>query len=103
MAKILIDLRQRLTKNDSVTLAKGLVKELRGSMRLLRNNHRGSGFAVLKAPDTPSVLIEMGYLSNIQDERLKVSKTPVPTKMQYAKRKRRGTTPQLNTIEMVIT
>ncbi len=70
VAKILIDLRQRLTKNDSVTLAKGLVKELRGSMRLLRNNHRFAGFAVLKAPDIPSVLIEMGYLSNRQDERL---------------------------------
>ena len=70
VAKILIDLRQRLTKNDSVTLAKGLVKELRGSMRLLRNNHRFAGFAVLKAPDIPSVLIEMGYLSNRQDEQL---------------------------------
>ena len=70
VAKILIDLRQRLTKNDSVILAKGLVKELRGSMRLLRNNHRFAGFAVLKAPDIPSVLIEMGYLSNRQDERL---------------------------------
>lgn len=70
VAKILIDLRQRLTKNESVTLAKGLVKELRGSMRLLRNNHRFAGFAVLKAPDIPSVLIEMGYLSNRRDEKL---------------------------------
>ena len=70
VAKILIDLRQRLTKNQSVTLAKGLVSELRKSMRLLRNNHRFAGFAVLKAPDIPSVLIEMGYLSNRMDERL---------------------------------
>ena len=70
VAKILIDLRQRLTKNESATLAKGLVKELRGNMRLLRNNHRFAGFAVLKAPDIPSVLIEMGYLSNRDDERL---------------------------------
>jgi len=70
VAKILIDLRQRLTLNDSVILAKGLVGELRGSMRLLRKNHRFAGFAVLKAPEIPSVLIEMGYLSNIQDERL---------------------------------
>ena len=70
VAKILIDLRQRLTKNDSVILANGLVHELRGSMRLLRKNHRFAGFAVLKAPDIPSVLIEMGYLSNKQDERL---------------------------------
>ncbi|MBT5047555.1 MAG: N-acetylmuramoyl-L-alanine amidase [Rhodospirillaceae bacterium] len=70
VAKILIDLRQRLTKNESVTLAKGLVSELGKSMRLLRNNHRFAGFAVLKAPDIPSVLIEMGYLSNRTDERL---------------------------------
>lgn len=70
VAKILIDLRQRLTKNESVTLAKGLVSELSKSVRLLRNNHRFAGFAVLKAPDIPSVLIEMGYLSNRTDERL---------------------------------
>jgi N-acetylmuramoyl-L-alanine amidase len=70
VAKILIDLRQRLTKNEAVTLAKGLVSELGKSMRLLRNNHRFAGFAVLKAPDIPSVLIEMGYLSNRTDERL---------------------------------
>lgn len=70
VAKILIDLRQRMTKNESVTLAKGLVSELGKSMRLLRNNHRFAGFAVLKAPDIPSVLIEMGYLSNRTDEKL---------------------------------
>lgn len=70
VAKILIDLRQRLTKNESVTLAKTLVDELGDSTRLLRNTHRFAGFAVLKAPDIPSVLIEMGYLSNRTDERL---------------------------------
>ena len=70
VARILIDLRQRLTKNESVTLAKGLIGELGDSTRLLRNNHRFAGFAVLKAPDIPSVLIEMGYLSNRTDERL---------------------------------
>lgn len=75
VAKILIDLRQRMNKNESVTLAKGLVSELGKSMRLLRNNHRFAGFAVLKAPDIPSVLIEMGYLSNRTDERLLRQKT----------------------------
>lgn len=70
VAKILIDLRQRLTKNESVTFAKALVNQLDDSMRLLRNNHRFAGFAVLKAPDIPSVLIELGYLSNRIDERL---------------------------------
>lgn len=70
VAKILIDLRQRLTKNDSVIFAKGLVRELGTTTRMLRNNHRFAGFAVLKAPEVPSVLIEMGYLSNSTDERL---------------------------------
>jgi N-acetylmuramoyl-L-alanine amidase len=70
VAKILIDLRQRLTKNDSAVFAKFLLGELGKSMRLLRNNHRFAGFAVLKAPDVPSVLVEMGYLSNRTDERL---------------------------------
>ncbi len=70
VAKILIDLRQRLTKNDSVVFAKALIGELRNTMRMLRRNHRFAGFAVLKAPDVPSVLVEMGYLSNRTDEKL---------------------------------
>ena len=37
---------------------------------MLRNTHRFAGFAVLKAPDIPSVLVELGYLSNRSDERL---------------------------------
>ena len=70
VAKILIDLRQRLTKNDSVVFAKMLIRRLGRATHLLRNNHRFAGFAVLKAPDVPSVLVEMGYLSNRADERL---------------------------------
>lgn len=70
VAKILIDLRQRLTKNDSVAFAKTLVSQLSTKIRMLRRKHRFAGFAVLKGPEIPSVLIEMGYLSNLQDERL---------------------------------
>jgi N-acetylmuramoyl-L-alanine amidase len=39
-----------------------------------RNAHRFAGFRVLKAPDIPSVLIELGYLSNRQDEKVLLSK-----------------------------
>ena len=70
VAKILIDLRQRLTKNNSVMFAKLLGKQLNKKILMLRRNHRFAGFAVLKAPEIPSVLIEMGYLSNTHDEKL---------------------------------
>ena len=46
-----------------------LVGELKKRTRVLRNTHRFAGFAVLKAPDVPSVLLELGFLSNPKDER----------------------------------
>jgi N-acetylmuramoyl-L-alanine amidase len=66
---ILIDLTRRETKNFSVRLAERLVSSLRGSIRLNKNPHRYAGFRVLKAPDVPSVLIELGYISNSNDVR----------------------------------
>ena len=66
---ILIDLAQRETMNESARAAGFLVTELKRVTRLLRNTHRFAGFAVLKAPDVPSLLIEMGFLSNARDER----------------------------------
>jgi N-acetylmuramoyl-L-alanine amidase len=69
VAHILIDLTQRETMNTSVRFAKMLIKEMGRATRLLRNTHRFAGFAVLKAPDVPSVLVELGYLSNRKDER----------------------------------
>jgi N-acetylmuramoyl-L-alanine amidase len=65
---ILIDLAQRETMNHSVRFARFMVDEMRNTTRFLRKSHRFAGFAVLKAPDVPSVLVEMGYLSNAQDE-----------------------------------
>lgn len=67
---ILIDLAQRETKNHSVQFARLLIDAIGGEAHLLRNTHRFAGFAVLKAPDVPSVLIELGYLSNVEDEAL---------------------------------
>ena len=69
VTNILIDLAQRETMNESAHFAALMVKELGRQTRLLRNTHRFAGFRVLKAPDVPSVLVEMGFLSNRQDER----------------------------------
>lgn len=70
VATILIDLARRETMNESARLASAVVHELGRSTSLLRNTHRFAGFAVLKAPDVPSVLVEIGLLSNRDDERL---------------------------------
>jgi N-acetylmuramoyl-L-alanine amidase len=68
VTNILIDLAQRETMNQSARFGMLLIKELKREVRLLRNTHRFAGFAVLKAPDVPSVLIEAGFLSNRRDE-----------------------------------
>jgi N-acetylmuramoyl-L-alanine amidase len=70
VVNILIDLAQRETMNESAVFARKLVNELGKTRKMLRNTHRFAGFAVLKAPDIPSVLVELGYLSNRSDERL---------------------------------
>ncbi len=67
---ILIDLAQRDTKNASSEFAGILANELIRVTELRRNVHRFAGFRVLKAPDVPSVLIEMGFMSNPAEERL---------------------------------
>jgi N-acetylmuramoyl-L-alanine amidase len=73
VTSILIDLAQRESKNLSARFAELLVEEMGRVTLLLPNSHRYAGFAVLKAPDIPSVLIEMGYLSDVQDETLLLS------------------------------
>ena len=73
VTSILIDLAQRESKNLSARFAELLVHELGQVSPLLVNSHRFAGFAVLKAPDIASVLIELGYLTNAQDEALLLS------------------------------
>lgn len=68
VANILIDLAQRDTNNRSASFANVLLPEMGKSTYLRRNSHRFAGFAVLKAPDVPSVLVELGFLSNTEDE-----------------------------------
>jgi N-acetylmuramoyl-L-alanine amidase len=72
---ILIDLAQRETTNLSARFAKMLVKSLKRDTLMLEQSHRFAGFAVLKAPDIPSVLLEMGYISSDEDQRLLTNKS----------------------------
>lgn len=74
VASILIDLTQRETMNKSAVLADTIVADLHPKITKLPRTHRFAGFRVLKAPDIPSVLIEMGFLSNAADEKLLGSK-----------------------------
>jgi N-acetylmuramoyl-L-alanine amidase len=71
VASILLDLTRRDTKNSSSFFAEAYIKRVReNGHRLLRRPHRHAGFAVLKSPDIPAVLIELGFLSNTKDVRL---------------------------------
>jgi N-acetylmuramoyl-L-alanine amidase len=67
---ILLDLMHRETSNNSLAMAHTLVGTLNPPFTPLQNPHRQADFAVLRAPDVPSILVEMGFLSNQQDEKL---------------------------------
>ncbi len=69
--RILLDMTQRATQNRSAQLARTLLGELEDADHpLLRRSHRDAGLAVLLAPDVPAVLLEMGFITNPEDERL---------------------------------
>ncbi len=70
VAGILIDLAERETKSLSVQFAHKLVGEMKGVARLHKTPLKSAGFRVLRAPDVPSVLVELGYVSNRQDLQL---------------------------------
>ncbi len=67
IAGILIDFAQRETKAYSLQFARLLAAELKSVARLHKHPLKSAGFKVLKAPDVPSVLLELGYVSNQQD------------------------------------
>lgn len=68
VARILASLVRQETRQGSARLAHSLVSELRVDTRLLANPARQASFMVLKAADIPSVLVEMGFMSNREDE-----------------------------------
>ena len=73
VADILLDLTRRETQAFSMTLAQNVLHSFEGQVGLINNAHRHAGFQVLRAPDIPSVLLELGFLSNPQDEKLLLS------------------------------
>jgi N-acetylmuramoyl-L-alanine amidase len=69
---ILIDLTRRETQAFSIQLAENVVKSFQGQIGVINNPLRHAGFRVLQAPDVPSILLELGFLSNPKDEKLLV-------------------------------
>ena len=69
VSSILLDLARRQTNNLSSAFARRVVSELGREVRMLNHSHRSAGFVVLKAPDVPSALVELGCLSNVQEEK----------------------------------
>lgn len=75
VGNILVDLAQRNTLSQSTIFADILIAKLGKTTTLLRNTHRRAGYYVLLAPDVPAVLLELGFISNAQDEKLLQSKS----------------------------
>jgi len=75
VADILIDLARRETKTFSVQFARALIAQMRGAAKLHQNPLKSAGFRVLKAPDVPSVLVELGFVTNKEDVKALTSET----------------------------
>jgi N-acetylmuramoyl-L-alanine amidase len=67
---ILLDLTRRETHNFGIAFAQALVRNLGTATRMFKVPHQQAGFKVLEAPDVPSALLELGYLTNADDEKL---------------------------------
>ena len=72
VADILLDLTRRETQAFSINLAQSVVSTFKDEVQLINNPHRHAGFRVLTAPDVPSILLELGFMSNKDDEKLLV-------------------------------
>ncbi|MBX3616963.1 N-acetylmuramoyl-L-alanine amidase [Nitrosomonas sp.] len=81
--ELLLDLSLSATINDSVKLAEYVLKQLSGINHLHKRNVEQAGFAVLKSPDIPSILVETAFLSNPKEE-VKLRSKPYQDKMADA-------------------
>ena len=70
LAKTLLDLSQSATINDSVKLGNFVLDQLRDINDLHKSNVEQAGFAVLKSPDIPSILVETAFISNPKEEQI---------------------------------
>ncbi len=77
---ILLSLSQRVKSNESIDLARSIVEQASKTTKVMPNPIKSAGFAVLKLPNTPSVLVELGFLSNSEDV-LEFQKEYYPKKM----------------------
>ncbi|WP_020181980.1 N-acetylmuramoyl-L-alanine amidase [Methylotenera sp. 1P/1] len=69
LAKTLLDLSQAATINDSIKLGKAVLLKIGEINKLHKSHVEQAGFAVLKSPDTPSILVETAFISNPEEER----------------------------------
>jgi N-acetylmuramoyl-L-alanine amidase len=69
LQQVFVDLSQTATINDSLKLAKAVLGEIGGVNDLHRSHVEQAGFAVLKAPDIPSILVETAFLTNPEEEK----------------------------------
>ncbi len=83
LARTLLDLSQTATINDSMKLAKQVLQELGGINDLHRGFVEQAGFAVLKSPDIPSILVETAFISNPVEER-RLTDADYQTKLAHA-------------------
>lgn len=68
LAKMLLEMSQSITNGDSLKLGRGMVAELKPVGKMHKGAVEHAGFAVLRAPDIPSILIETAFISNPEEE-----------------------------------
>ncbi|MCI5044172.1 MAG: N-acetylmuramoyl-L-alanine amidase [Aquisalinus sp.] len=68
VSAMLLDIASRDSRNSSTRFANFLIEELQGTVEMVNNTHREASYVVLLAPDVPAVLLELGFISNAEDE-----------------------------------